>query len=60
MKKLRHESAVLNCLLRARCAETLASRHEEEYLLNVEFENICELHKQKISRQRYRNFINQL
>ena len=36
MKKLRHESAVLDCLLRAHCAETLASRR----VVYVVIENI--------------------
>ena len=51
---------MLDCLLRARCTATLASRHVEDWLLNVVFENICGLHKytRQISRQRFRSFIN--
>ena len=39
-EKFRHESAMLDCLLRARCAEVLASRRVEDLLLNAVLENI--------------------
>ena len=44
MKKIRHESAMLDCLLRARSAEALTSRRVRNKLLEVVFESIRESH----------------
>ena len=38
MKLLRHESVMLDCFLRALCAETLASRWMENQLLKEVFD----------------------